>query len=120
MQFNYPYRQIGAWALTLIFATTCSLKSVHNLLLHDHDHDAHPVCEAAYSHDGLHLHDERYNPDDCSLCAFVLSVPELISMAAFPAAIAKLPNSQRASLYHAPDLSKIACDITLRRGPPSA
>jgi hypothetical protein len=114
------HRLLGAWALTLIFAATCSLKSVHSLLLH-HDHHAdHPVCEAAYSHDGLHLHDERYNPDDCSLCAFVLSVPEMISIPVFQATIVKLPDSAPASFYHAPVCSKTACDITRRRGPPTA
>jgi len=103
--------------LALVFAAACSLKTVHSLLLH-HAHADHPVCEAAYEHQGVHLHDERYSPDDCSLCAFVLSVPEMLSISAFVTRAVKLPDSESPNFYHAPVNSKTACDSTLRRGPP--
>lgn len=105
--------------MTLIFAAACSLKTVHGLLLH-HSHAARPLCEAKYDGKGAHIHDERYAANDCSLCAFVLSVPEMLSISALFAPPAKLPDSESPVLYQQPAVKKTACDSTLRRGPPVA
>ncbi len=44
----------------------------------NHVHHALPVCETGHKTPATHLHDERYNPDGCSVCAFLFAVPELV------------------------------------------
>lgn len=103
--------------LALLFTTVWSVSSLHDFFLH-HDHE-HPVCEAAYEgSNGTHIHDDRYEANDCSLCAFVLSVPEVLSFLTLPTQPTKLPDSESPNFYHSPTQSKTACDSTLRRGPP--
>jgi len=105
---------MGAMFLALLFTTVWSVSSLHDFFLH-HEH---AVCEDAYDGKGAHIHDERYEASDCSLCAFVLSVPEVLSFLALPTQPSKLPDSATPNLYHSPVQSKTACDSTLRRGPP--
>lgn len=62
--------------MALIFAAFWSLKTAHVLFWHHAHHNA-PVCEAAHDERASHLHDERYNPDDCSICAFICAIPEI-------------------------------------------
>ncbi len=99
----------------LVFFATWSLKSVHEFFRH---HREHPVCSAPYDGKITHLHDERYIGDDCRLCAFVLFVPELLSITALVAQPAKLPDSVPPVFYQPPPDSKTASDSTFRRGPP--
>ncbi len=106
---------MGAMFLALLFTTVWSVNSLHDFFLH-HEH---PVCEAAYDGgSGVHIHDERYEAGDCSFCAFVLSVPEVLSFLTLPVSSSKLPDSESPNFYHSPVQSKTACDSTLRRGPP--
>ena len=81
-------------------------------------HREHAVCTAPFDGKATHLHDERYIGDDCRLCAFVLFVPELLSVTAFVASPATLPDTIPPVFYQGPAGSKTACDSTLRRGPP--
>ncbi|MBK7936199.1 MAG: hypothetical protein IPJ82_03600 [Lewinellaceae bacterium] len=115
MSKNSSYRRFGALALILVFSATWSLKSIHEFFRHHHDH---PVCTAAFDGQTTHLHDERYIGDDCSLCAFVLFVPEVITITALVATPSKLPDTVPPVFYQPPSGSKTACDSTLRRGPP--
>lgn len=71
--------QLKTALLGLVFLASTMLKTGHLLLLH-HDHHETPVCEIGHNDSGTHLHDERYNPDDCSICAFLFAVPELVSV----------------------------------------
>ena len=44
----------------------------------EESHHAVPVCESGHTSPATHLHDARFNPDDCSICAFLFAVSELI------------------------------------------
>ena len=88
---------------------------MHELFRH---HREYAVCSAPYDGKTTHLHDERYIGDDCRLCAFVLFVPELLSVTALVAPPAVLPDTVPPVFYQSPAGSKTACDSTLRRGPP--
>lgn len=117
---NGSYQRLGAWAVLLVFLAAWSLKTAHVLLLHHSDQAKHPVCEAAYEHHGTHLHDERWVNEDCSLCAFVVSVSEPFALPVLIAFLSKLPDSESPAFYFAPFYSKKACDSAMRRGPPTA
>jgi len=109
-------RRIGAFLLALGFTTSWSLNSLHDLLLH-HEH---PVCEAAYDGKGTHIHDERYEVHGCTLCALLLSAPELPDGMAISLPALRLPDSSTPNFYHTPVRLVATCDLTLRRGPPAA
>lgn len=109
-------RRIGAFLLALGFTTSWSLNSLHDLLLH-HEH---PVCEAAYDGKGTHIHDDRYEVHGCTLCALLMSAPELPSDMAMPDLAFRLPENSGAGFYHTTVRLDASCDLTLRRGPPAA
>lgn len=111
---NTPFQRTTALFLAFLFTATWSLKSVHEFFRHHHDH---PICTANYK-GGAHLHDERYIGDDCRLCAFVLFVPEVLSVTALVTTPVILPDSVAPVFYQSPADSKTACDSTLLRGPP--
>lgn len=108
------WRRLGALFLALLFTTVWSVNSLHDFFLH-HEH---PVCEAAFDGKSTHIHDERYEGNSCNFCAFVLSAPELLSILALPARPGKLPETVTPAYYRQPNLTRSACDSTLRRGPP--
>lgn len=114
LQTKSSLRTLSAIFLTLVFMTAWSLNSLHDLLLH-HEH---PVCEAAHDNKGTHIHDERYEAHGCTLCALLLSAPELIAPLLLPAPVSALPESEAPCFYHTPAQRATACDNTLRRGPP--
>jgi len=109
-------RRIGAFLLALVFTTSWSLNSLHDLLLH-HEH---PVCEAVYDGKGTHIHDDRYEVHGCTLCALLLAAPELPSGVAMPKLVLRLPECSTPNFYHTPVRLDASCDLTLRRGPPAA
>lgn len=112
---NTPCKRASAIFLVLVFLAAWSLKSVHEFFRH---HSDHPVCTATVKGGGKHLHDERYIGDNCSLCAFVLFVPELLSITTLVAPANRPPDSLPPDFYQAPFDAKTAFDTTLRRGPP--
>ncbi|MBL7797458.1 MAG: hypothetical protein JNJ90_13265 [Saprospiraceae bacterium] len=59
----------------LVLLASLMLKSGHHLLLH-HDHGTKPACHTDHTGSSTHLHDERYNPDDCSICTFHFGASE--------------------------------------------
>ncbi len=61
--------------LGFVLLASLMLKSGHHLLLH-HDHGTKPACHTDHTGSSTHLHDERYNPDDCSICAFHFGASE--------------------------------------------
>ena len=92
---------------------------MHVLLAHHHQHEAeHLVCEAAHDPSTEHIHDDRWAIEDCSICAFVVSVPEPFSLLPFPTFFLKLPDSASPVFYHIPVCDKRVCDAAMRRGPP--
>ncbi|HRI59998.1 MAG TPA: hypothetical protein PK228_09755 [Saprospiraceae bacterium] len=107
-------RRIAALCLALCFTTAWSLNTLHDLLLHH----PHPVCEAAYDGKGTHIHDERYEGHGCTLCALLLSAPELTARADLLALTSKLPDSESPDFYTAPVRPGAMCGSTLLRGPP--
>ncbi|MFN0215973.1 MAG: hypothetical protein ACKVT2_17065 [Saprospiraceae bacterium] len=118
LQQTWPYHRIGAWTFVLLFTAFWSLKTTHVLVSHHHDGSEHPVCEAAHDPNSAHIHDERWATEDCTLCAFVVSVSEPFFLLKLPAFFAKLPESQTPVFYHAPVFSKKISDSSMRRGPP--
>ena len=104
----------------LLFTAFWSLKTMHVMLAHHHDASEHPVCEASHDQKSAHIHDERWATDDCSLCAFVVSVPEPFSSPGLPIFSTKLPDSASPVFYHAPVFIQKACEVVMRRGPPSS
>ena len=73
------HTQIKAGLLALLLGVSWSLRMGHALLMH-HTHRDLPVCEAAQQGNATHLHDERYHPDDCSVCAFLFAIPDLVGV----------------------------------------
>ncbi|MDO8365196.1 MAG: hypothetical protein Q7T20_00260 [Saprospiraceae bacterium] len=118
MHQNWSYQRIGAWALALLFSAFWSLKTVHVLASHHHDVSEHPVCESAHDSNSAHIHDERWAIDDCSICAFVVSISESFSLTGLPIFLSKLPESESPIFYQAPVFANKACDSAMRRGPP--
>lgn len=120
LQVNWSYRSLSAWALMVFFTAFWSLKTAHVLVLHHHASSDHPVCEAAHDQKSAHIHDKRWANEDCSLCAFVVSVSEPFLLPALPILFSKLPDSESPVFYFAPVFSKKACDASMLRGPPVA
>jgi len=119
LQQTRSYQRLGAWAVLLLFTAFWSSKTVHVLLAHHHDHEAeHLVCDAAHDPNVAHIHDDRWATEDCSICAFVVSVPEPFSLLSLPKFFPKLPNSASPVFYHTPVCDKQVCDPAMRRGPP--
>lgn len=110
---------MGAWALMLLFAAFWLFKTAHTLSEHHHDHANREACKTLCDHSRAHLHTLHWAKDDCSLCAFVVSVPEPFVLSALPDFLAKLPDSESPVFYRAPVFSKKACDSAMRRGPPA-
>ncbi len=90
--------------------------TMHRLLQH-HEHDG-PQCRVNYERNGAHLHDERYANDHCTLCAFVLSAPYLLSVSALLAKPALAPVS-KATFQRSPNGTNTLLDTTCLRGPPA-
>lgn len=106
-----------AGLLALVFAVSWSLKTVHTWCTH-HAHREAPVCEAAHQGNTKHLHDERYHPDDCPLCAFIFSIPELPELpdlAPTPAVAAG-----RVAVFQTAQYAAVSVLSTCSRGPPAA
>ncbi|MFN0176116.1 MAG: hypothetical protein ACKVU0_15820 [Saprospiraceae bacterium] len=118
MQQYWTYRRFSAWALVLLFTALWSVKTAHVLLSHHHHQDEHPVCEATHDPNSAHIHDERWSVEDCSLCAFVVSVPEPFVLGILPNFLSKLPDSESPIFYHTPAFAKKGSDSVMRRGPP--
>ncbi|MBL7827500.1 MAG: hypothetical protein JNJ57_12765 [Saprospiraceae bacterium] len=116
MQLRTYLRSWSAGLLALVFVAFWLTKTMHVLVLHHH-HD-HPVCTAS-SNDRSehHFHDERYADDECSICAFVFAIPELISVSVALKNDTPSP-SQTQPTYLAPACTDLAHDTTHRRGPP--
>lgn len=93
------------------------LKMSHALASH-HRHTDRPVCEAASDRSDTHLHDERYAGEDCSLCAFVLAVPDYISFSVLLTSASPAPDTAQTMLYESLR-GKTAFDTTVLRGPPA-
>jgi hypothetical protein len=117
LQKNGPYRQWSARLLVFVFVAMWSLKMGHALLAH-HEHADRPTCYVATDHDSTHLHDERYAGEDCSLCAFVLAVPDVFSISVLVSTAASLPPATPPMLYETRH-DKTAFDTTDLRGPPA-
>jgi hypothetical protein len=102
----------------LVFLAGWSMGTMHQLLSH-HDHGDKISCilEAEHDPDVAHIHDERYENDHCSLCAFLLSTPELLSISAVLKAVECDPVS-RDSFHCTASPARAAHDTTCLRGPP--
>jgi hypothetical protein len=118
LQQNWTYRRYGALALMLLFTALWSVKTAHVLLSHHHHQEEHPVCEATHDPNSAHIHDERWGVEDCSLCAFVVSVTEPFYLPSLPVFLSKLPDSESPVFYNTPVFSKETCDVSMHRGPP--
>jgi hypothetical protein len=104
--------------LLFVFLTMWSVKMGHAFFMH-HRHADRPVCEAAADRYSAHLHDERYTGEDCTLCAFVLAVPEIFSISVLPDVVLVAPATTRPSLYRSL-YGQSGYDTTVCRGPPAA
>lgn len=100
--------------------TAWSLKTGHGFLRHHAGEAKHPVCEAGYEHNVVHIHDERWAKEDCSLCDFVVSVSEVYSLPLLSCRKAALPGLERPLYYVEPFFSKKDKDSVMRRGPPQS
>jgi len=93
-----------------------SMGMVHRLFQH-HEHSG-PECMVNYDHDATHLHDERYANEHCTLCAFVLSAPYMLSVSALAAKPA-LVTASKATFQLSPSCTNTIHDTTRLRGPPA-
>ncbi|MFN4255645.1 MAG: hypothetical protein ACK4Q5_11625 [Saprospiraceae bacterium] len=116
MKKQATYRHFWGIALAMLFAGTFVLRSAHHLFFHDHAH--HPVCEKTFARDGgTHIHNEEYKPDDCSACAFLFAIPEIVSITALvrqPVAVSDSLPCPVAQFFIGKD-----CEGTHLRGPPA-
>lgn len=103
--------------LLFVFLAMWSVKMGHAFFAH-HQHADRPVCEAAADHSTAHLHDERYAGEDCSLCAFVLAVPDVFSISVLLSPAASTPDTASPTLYESLS-GQSAFDTTVSRGPPA-
>ncbi|MEQ1747633.1 MAG: hypothetical protein ABMA02_19550, partial [Saprospiraceae bacterium] len=110
-------QRIASFLLCFVFLVSLTLKSGHALLL-NHIHHAVPTCETGHDAAGAHLHDGRYNPDDCSICAFLFAVPELVSISV----VIKKPQPVTGDSPVAPAFPHFDCahHLVHLRGPPTA
>lgn len=106
--------------MVVLFTAFWSLKTMHVLVFHHHTQAEHPVCEAAHDQKSAHIHDERWAKEDCTLCAFVVSVQESFSIPELRDILHKLPESTSPDFYQAPGLPTKANDAFQQRGPPMA
>jgi hypothetical protein len=113
------YNKVSAFFLAALLTTFWSLKVAHGFLWHDaqHRHDK-PVCAAAQQRETnvVHLHDERFSADDCTLCGFVLSATELPQLPEF--AVRALTASIGKPVLRRPQRSGVSILSTRLRGPP--
>ncbi|TNE49777.1 MAG: hypothetical protein EP344_17850 [Bacteroidetes bacterium] len=101
--------------LGVLFLASWGLRTTHLLLL-DHVHHVIPACDANHQKHATHLHDARYNPEDCAVCAFLFASPEVVSIA--PAFACVKPLVQKTvALPYLLHLSGSEGTIVLR-GPP--
>jgi hypothetical protein len=120
LQQRQSYQRLGAWALLLFFVAMWSLKTAHGWLSHDHGHADHPVCEAAYDHHKAHFHDDRYANEDCSMCAFVVSVADAPPVWHALGFLASPKIALKSPFFYEKPLVSAGFDLTQRRGPPVA
>lgn len=73
--------------------------------------------EAEHDPNVAHIHDERYAKEQCSLCAFVLSTPELLSITSVLSKLGEVPDSS-VSFPCTPSCTRTIHDTTCLRGPP--
>ena len=111
------YTHIKAGLLALVFVASWSVKTAHSLCMHHEHHDV-PVCEAAHKGNTKHLHDERYAPEDCSVCAFIFAVPEIVCVPVFSPLPAPAENRETAAMPSA--YRPVYGDAVRLRGPPPA
>jgi hypothetical protein len=113
------YGRFGAGLFTLLFTISTMWQAGHVFFQHQHDRHALPVCLAAHDDSGgTHLHDQRYQGETCSLCAFIFAVPELIEWPALPALPAAV--FQRRALSYLSPACHTVCTAQPQRGPPAA
>lgn len=118
LQISSSYKRFSAWILVLLFTAMWSLKSGHIWLMHHADLDKHPVCEASHDQKSAHIHDERWAKEDCTLCAFVVSVSEPFTLPTLPDIRPILPDSNLPFFQLAPVHLNQVSDSAMRRGPP--
>ncbi len=116
LQFQQAFTRFKAGFLTLIFLASWAVKVGHMIFQH-HAHRSVPVCEAAHQGQTTHLHDARYQPDDCSICAFLFAIPELTPISALPAFAAA--TTHRCAPAPPAFLLAAAVDSVSSRGPPA-
>ncbi|HOY07328.1 MAG TPA: hypothetical protein PLO67_18095 [Saprospiraceae bacterium] len=117
MQQKALFRSWSAHLLLLVFLAMWSVKMGHAFFAH-HQHADRPVCEAAADHSTAHVHDERYAGEDCSLCAFVLAVPDVFSISVLLNAPSSTPDTAVLLPYESRS-GQTAFDTTVSRGPPA-
>ncbi|MBK8965515.1 MAG: hypothetical protein R3D58_21365 [Saprospiraceae bacterium] len=76
MIVQQKYIRLNTALLGLFLLASMMLKTGHLLML-EHTHHHVPVCTDDHDKHATHLHDERFNPDACSICAFLFAIPEL-------------------------------------------
>ncbi len=99
----------------VLFCFSAGLRVVHHLFLHQHDD--REICQD-FQHDEktTHLHDERYQPEKCEVCAFIFSIPEFVSISALVFRESKLADSLKIEAQKTCVPSEV--DSIYLRGPP--
>lgn len=102
--------------LLLLFCLSVAARATHHLFFHSaHEHE---ICsDVQPDFKTTHLHDERYHIDDCSVCAFIFSVPEFVSMSAFVFSFENLPDSVQ--VFEENEGQPRSLDSNFSRGPPA-
>lgn len=102
--------------LSALFCLSVAARAAHHLFFHSaHEHEICSDFQPDFK--TTHLHDERYHFDDCSVCAFIFSVPEFVSMSAFVFSFEKLPDSVQ--VFEEIEGVRRTADSIFLRGPPA-
>lgn len=102
--------------LLALFCLSVAARVAHHLFFHAaHEHEICTDFQTDFK--TTHLHDERYHLDDCSVCAFIFSVPEFVSMSALVFSYEKLPDSVQ--VYEENEGQPRNVDSLFLRGPPA-
>ena len=112
---NESYQRFGAWAILLVFQTGWFLGTLHQIL--HHGHNVSLECSASHDPNATHLHDESYANEHCSLCVFVSSTPELLTISGI--IFSSITHHDSKDAFHCtPSCTRTFYDTTCLRGPP--
>ena len=117
MSFQQLRNILFSFSLLLILSAGWAFKALHVVLQHDHNHEAREICHVDPASGDVHIHDDRFAADECSLCAFVLSAIETPEILNFSLPLAEAPALKKIQFFTQHPRQR-ALEQHFGRGPP--